>query len=257
MSTLVFDIETIPDVELGRSLFGIEDLDDAGVAKVMRFRQKQERGTDFLPLPQHRIVAISVMLRTADELHLFSVGDPDSPEAELVARFYDGIERYVPQLVSWNGSGFDLPVMHYRAMRHSITAARYWDIGDDDRDFRFNNYLSRFHWRHLDLMDVLAGFQMGARSSLEQMALLLGFPGKLGMSGAKVWDKFQEGKIDEIRNYCETDVLNTYLVFLRFQLMRGVYDQRRHDEEVERLRDKLSAESAPHLQEFLAAWKPA
>jgi predicted PolB exonuclease-like 3'-5' exonuclease len=196
-------------------------------------------------------------LRTADELHMFSVGESDSPEDELISRFFDGLGRYVPELVSWNGSGFDLPVMHYRAMRHSITAAKYWDVGDDDREFRFNNYLGRFHWRHLDLMDVLAGYQFGGRSSLEHIALLLGFPGKLGMSGSKVWSKYKNGKIDEIRNYCETDVLNTYLVYLRFQLMRGVLDKQRHDDEVDRLRSKLAADTAPHLQEFLAAWNAA
>ena len=92
MNTLVFDIETVPDVELGRTLFGIEQLTDADTAKFMLFKQKQTRGTDFLPLPQHRIVAISVLLRTADELHLFSVGDPESPEKELISRFFDGIE---------------------------------------------------------------------------------------------------------------------------------------------------------------------
>jgi predicted PolB exonuclease-like 3'-5' exonuclease len=254
MNTLVFDIETVPDVELGRAIYGIDEMSDKDVAKLMSFKQKQDRGTDFLPLPQHRIVAISVVLRSSDELHIFSVGDEDSPEEELITRFFDGIERYVPELVSWNGSGFDLPVLHYRTMRHSITAAQYWETGDDNRDFRYNNYLSRFHWRHLDLMDVLAGYQFGARSSLEQAALLLGFPGKLGMSGAKVWSKFQDGKIDEIRNYCETDVLNTYLVYLRFQLMRGVLDYKSHDAEIERLRERLASDSAAHLQEFLGAW---
>jgi predicted PolB exonuclease-like 3'-5' exonuclease len=254
MNTLVFDIETIPDVELGRSIYGIDDLADADVAKVMRFKHKQARGTDFLPHPQHRIVAISVVLRAADELHVFSVGEAHSSERELITRFFDGLERYVPELVSWNGSGFDLPVLHYRAMRHLVTAEKYWDTGDDDRDFRFNNYLGRFHWRHIDLMDVIAGYQHGARSSLEQVALLMGFPGKLGMSGSMVWGKYQDGLIEDIRNYCETDVLNTYLVYLRFQLMRGVLDRQRHDAEVERLRDKLAGEQAAHLQEFLAAW---
>ncbi len=255
MNTLVFDIETIPDVELGRAVYGTGDLSDADVAKLMRFRNKQSRGTDFLPHPQHRIVAISVVLRSADELHVFSIGDAGSGEEELIRRFFDGLERYVPELVSWNGSGFDLPVLHYRAMRHFITAEKYWDVGEVDRDFRFNNYLGRFHWRHIDLMDVIAGYQPGARSSLDQVALLLGFPGKLGMSGSMVWDKYQEGLIEEIRNYCETDVLNTYLVYLRFQLMRGVLDRKRYDAEVLRLREKLAGEQAAHLQEFLSAWK--
>lgn len=255
MNTLVFDIETVPDTELGRRLFDVPDLDDTAVAKVMYFKQKQAKGTDFLPLPQHRVVAISVLLRTRDDLHVFSLGGRDSPEQELVARFFDGIERYSPELVSWNGGGFDLPVLHYRALRHSVTAAKYWDVGEQDREFRFNNYLSRFHWRHIDLMDVLSGYQPGGRTSLEQIALLLGFPGKLGMSGADVWDRFRQGEIDAIRAYCETDVLNTYLVYLRFQLMRGILDTARHRTELARLEKKLEDSEGAHHRMFLQAWR--
>ena len=221
----------------------------------MFFKQKQSRGTDFLPLPQHRVVAISAVLRTADELHIFSLGDVDSTESELVSRFFDGIEKYSPELVSWNGGGFDLPVLHYRAMRHALTAASYWDVGEHNREARFNNYLGRFHWRHIDLMDVISGYQVGGRSSLEQVALLLGFPGKLGMSGSKVWDYFQAGKLSEIRHYCETDVLNTYLVYLRFQLMRGLLDTVQHERELKKLQNKLEEEAVPHFDEFLQAWR--
>lgn len=255
MNTLVFDIETVPDVELGRRLYDVEDLDDAAVAKIMFFKQRQARQTDFLPLPQHRIVAISVVLRSGDDLHVYSLGDLQSGESELVERFYDGLERYAPELVSWNGSGFDLPVLNYRALRHGITAERYWEIGDRDRDYRFSNYLSRFHWRHIDLMDVLAGFQMSGRASLEHVATLLGFPGKLGMSGAKVWDRYQARELGAIRDYCETDVLNTYLIYLRFQLIRGILDPGRHASELERLEHKLEQADPPHLQEFLSAWR--
>ncbi len=255
MNTLVFDIETVPDVELGRRLYDVEDLDDAAVAKIMFFKQRQARQTDFLPLPQHRIVAISVVLRSGDDLHVYSLGDLQSSERELVERFYDGLERYAPELVSWNGSGFDLPVLNYRALRHGVTAERYWEIGDRDRDYRFNNYLSRFHWRHIDLMDVLAGFQVSGRASLEQVATLLGFPGKLGMSGAKVWDRYQAGELGAIRDYCETDVLNTYLIFLRFQLIRGILDTNRYSSELGRLEQKLEQAEQAHLQEFLSAWR--
>jgi len=251
----VFDIETVPDVELGRRLYDAGDLDDASVAKIMFFKQRQARQTNFLPLPQHRIVAISVVLRSGDDLHVYSLGDLQSSESELVERFYDGLERYAPELVSWNGSGFDLPVLNYRALRHGVTAERYWEIGDRDRDYRFSNYLSRFHWRHIDLMDVLAGFQIGGRASLEHVATLLGFPGKLGMSGAQVWDRYQSGELEAVRNYCETDVLNTYLIFLRFQLIRGIIDQARHTSELERLENKLEQADQPHLQEFLSAWR--
>ena len=216
MHCFSFDIETVPDVEFGRRMLELDDLPDEDVATAMTFKQMQKSGTEFLPLHQHRVVAISVALRTGDSFKVWSLGTDESEEAELVSRFFDGIERYSPDLVSWNGSGFDLPVLHYRALRHGIQAPRYWETGDSDREFKWNNYLGRFHWRHVDLMDVLAGYQVRGRASLDETAVLLGFPGKLGMSGAKVWDKYREGGIGEIRDYCETDVLNTWLVYLRF-----------------------------------------
>ena len=128
--------------------------------------------------------------------------------------------------MSWNGGGFDLPVLHYRALKHGIQAPRYWEKGESDRDFKWNNYLARFHWRHVDLMDVLANFNNRAFAKLDEIAVMLGFPGKLGMSGAKVWDTYLEGGIKEIRDYCETDVLNTWLVYLRFEYMRGNLDDK-------------------------------
>ena len=255
MHCFSFDIETIPDIEFGRKYFELGDLADDKVATAMTFKRQQETGSEFLPLHQHRVVAISVALRTGDSFRVWSLGDEDSDEADIVGRFFDGIEKYSPDLVSWNGSGFDLPVLHYRALRHGIQAPRYWEMGESDRDFKWNNYLSRFHWRHIDLMDVLAGFQHRGRASLDQMAVLLGFPGKLGMSGAKVWDTYLAGGIRDIRNYCETDVLNTWLVYLRFEHMRGNLDDKALDREFDLLRDTLSSMQESHLDEFLAAWQ--
>ncbi len=257
MHCFSFDIETIPDVEFGRRLWELGDLSDEDVANVMFFKQQQKSGSEFLPLHQHRIVAISVALRTAESFRVWSLGDEESDEAELVRRFYAGIDRYTPDLVSWNGGGFDLPVLHYRALKHGIQAPRYWEIGDTDREFRFNNYLSRFHWRHVDLMDVLSGFQPRARASLDQAAMLLGYPGKLGMSGDKVWDSYLGGGIGQIRDYCETDVINTWLVYLHFEHMRGNLDQAELKRELQLVRDTLTAMDVPHLNEFLAAWPAA
>jgi hypothetical protein len=257
LNTLVFDIETVPDVEFGRRLYDLGDLDDESVAKAMYFKHKQARDSDFLPLAQHRIVVISGVLRDRDGLRIFSLGPEPVTEKDIVQRFFDGIERLSPVLVTWNGAGFDLPLLHYRALKHGVSAARYWETGDGDREFRYNNYLGRFHWRHVDLMDVLAGYQNAGRCSLEQAALLLGLPGKLGMSGDLVWSYYLEGKVGEIKDYCETDVLNTYLIYLRFQLMRGVLDVEQHAHEVELLRQKLQASPEPHLQAFLGAWNGA
>ena len=255
MHCFSFDIETVPDVEFGRQYFELGDLPAEKVATAMMFKRQQDTGSEFLPLHQHRVVAISVALRTGESFRVWSLGDEDSDEADLVGRFFDGIERYAPDLVSWNGSGFDLPVLHYRALRHGIQAPRYWEMGDNDRDYKWNNYLNRFHWRHVDLMDVLAGFQNRGRASLDQMAVLLGFPGKLGMSGDKVWETYLEGGIREIRDYCETDVLNTWLVYLRFEFMRGNLDRAGLDRELALVRETLEGMKETHLDEFLAAWQ--
>ena len=254
MHCFSFDIETIPDVDFGRRMWNLDGLSDADVGTAMTFMRQQKTGSDFLPLHVQRAVAISVAFRTGDSFRVWTLGDRDADEAEIIRRFYEGIERYSPELVSWNGSGFDLPVLHYRALKHGIQAPRYWEMGDNDREFRYNNYLSRFHWRHIDLMDVLAGFQMRGRASLDQMAVMLGFPGKLGMSGDKVWPCWLDGGIDEIRNYCETDVLNTYLVYLRFEFMRGNIDAVGLEKEYDLVRSTLQSMDQEHLNQFLDAW---
>ncbi len=254
MHCFAFDIETVPDVDLGRRLWDLDGVSDKDVGNAMMFRQQQKTGSDFLPLHMHRVVAISVALRSRDSFRVWTLGDVDAPEDELIKRFFDGIERYGPDLVSWNGAGFDLPVMHYRALKHGIQAPRYWEIGDNDRDFRYNNYLSRFHWRHVDLMDVLSGFQIRGRAGLDQVAVMLGFPGKLGMSGDKVWKNWLDGGIGAIRDYCETDVLNTYLVYLRFEFMRGNLDEAALGRELDLVRSTIGESGAKHFQEFLDAW---
>jgi predicted PolB exonuclease-like 3'-5' exonuclease len=254
MNFLIFDIETIPDVDFGRRLLGLDGLADADVASAMFAMRREKTGSEFLPLPQHRVVAIACALRRGDSLKVWSLGDPDSDEKELLERFFEGIERFTPDLVSWNGGGFDLPVMHYRCMLHGVRAARYWETGDEDTSFRYNNYLSRFHWRHLDLMDVLAGFQPRGGAALADVAALLGLPGKLGFSGARVWDAFQAGDIEGIRRYCETDVLNTYLIFLAFERMRGRLEPDVHAAEVRRVRELLAGSGEPHHREFLQQW---
>jgi hypothetical protein len=143
-------------------------------------------------------------------------------------------------------------------MRHGVTAPRYWDMGEgdyaDSRDFRFNNYINRYHTRHLDLMDLLSMFQPRASAPLDQVARLIGLPGKLGMDGSQVWDAFRAGRIADVRAYCETDTLNTWLVYLRFQLMRGALDRAEYAGELALARTTLGKLDAPHWREFLAAW---
>jgi 3'-5' exonuclease len=254
MTTLVFDIETVPDVEFGRRYLALEGLADEAVAQAMFALRRERAGNDFLPLHQQRIVAISCVMRSREGLKLWTLGDADSDEAELVARFFDGIERFSPDLVSWNGSGFDLPVLHFRALRHGIAAPRYWEVGDSDREFRYNNYLGRFHWRHTDLMDVLAGYQFRGAARLDEVAVLLGLPGKLGLSGDRVWEAWRNGRLGAIRDYCETDVLNTWLVYLHFELFRGRRSAGELESEQALVAETLRKDGRSHLLEFLAAW---
>ncbi len=258
MNTLVFDIETVPDIAGGRRLYGLAGLDDAAAAEALfKLRRQETGGSDFIRHSLQRVVCISAVLRTRDGLKVWSLGEESSSEAELIQRFFAGLERYQPTLVSWNGSGFDLPVLHYRALLHGVQAPAYWDQGEFNRDAKFNNYLGRFHARHTDLMDLLAGYQARAVQPLDQVATLLGFPGKMGMDGSQVWPAFLAGELAKIRQYCETDVLNTWLVFLRFQLMRGLLDSATLAAELAMVRDTLQASGQPHLLEFLSQWQAA
>lgn len=255
-NVFVFDIETVPDVAAGRRLYGLRDLTDEAVAKVMVAKRQQETNgaSDFLRHHLHRVVAIAAVFRYEERLSLWSLGEESSEESDLVRRFFEGVERYSPTLVSWNGGGFDLPVLHYRALLHGISAPRYWEVGNDDSSFRYNNYLGRFHWRHIDLMDVLSGYQPRASAPLGDIAMLLGFPGKMGMSGKDVWSSYLAGEIGAIRRYCETDVLNTWLVFLAFERMRGRLRDAEYEAEIARVRALLDEGDKPHYAEFLAAW---
>ena len=257
MNILVFDVETIPDIDSGKKIFNLEGLSDKNAAELMfshRY-QKSNGRTEFLQHYLHKIVTISVVLKTDDKLSVWSLGDRNSTETELLERFFEGIERYTPVIVSWNGSGFDLPVIHYRSLIHGVVAQRYWENGDDDQSFRWNNYLSRFHSRHTDLMDVLSGYITTARAPLNEIATILGFPGKMGMSGEKVWDCYLDGDIESIRNYCETDVLNTYLIYLKYQLIRGRLTNDLYITECQKVCDMLENENKIHLKEFLKVWQ--
>ena len=165
MNTLVFDIETIPDVGLGRRLHGPRGA-----------RRRAGREGDVRAAPPGAPAAIScrsssIASSRSPARCAAARGSPSGAsatcttgEAELIQRFFDGIEKFSPDLVSWNGAGFDLPVL---TTARSLPACRPRATGrpaTQDTAFRYNNYLSRYHWRHMDLMDVLSGFQgRGAR----------------------------------------------------------------------------------------------
>ena len=256
MSTvLAFDIETVPDCAGIRRLYALPaDLPDREVAEIAFQKRRTQTGSDFLAPHLHRVVVISCVLREGEAIKVFSLGEPEAGEKEAIQRFYDGIEKLVPQLVSWNGGGFDLPVLNYRALVHGVAAGKFWDQGDDDKDFRWNSYLGRYHARHLDLMDVLAMYQPRSNAPLDDVAQLCGFPGKIGVGGAQVWEAYCNGEIKAIREYCEADTANTYLLYLRFQQLRGALSPAQYQKECALLRGTLDKLKAPHWREFLSRW---
>lgn len=257
--TLVFDIETIPDVAGIRRLYDLDPtLSDAEVAELAFQQRRAKTGNDFLPLHLQRIVVISCVLRAGETFKVWSLAEPQQGEGEIIQRFFDGLAKFTPRLVSWNGTGFDLPVLHYRGLIHGVSAPRYWDLGDgdfaDSRDFKWNNYISRYHTRHVDLMDILALYQGKANAPLDEMAKLMGFPGKSGMNGSQVWQAWQDGKIAQIRDYCEEDVINTYLVYNRFRVMRGELSTEAEATELAFIREQLHKQPNSHWLEFVSSW---
>ncbi|MCV6637649.1 ribonuclease H-like domain-containing protein [Candidatus Albibeggiatoa sp. nov. NOAA] len=263
MNVFVFDIETVPDVETGRQLYGHPDemaeLDPKGVERVMLYERNRnlERPVDMVKLHLQKIVAISGVFRfnghfkgeKKDTLDVLSLGNAETSEQDLIRQFFGAINKYASAqpsltLVSWNGGGFDLPVLHYRALKYGINASHYWKV----------NYAYRYGSHHIDLMDKLANYQPSAFASLDEIASMLGFPGKMGMSGSKVWDTYLDGGIQEIRDYCETDVLNTFLVYLQFEMMRGHLTPEVYEQECNKVRQFLEQSDKAHLKDFLNAW---
>jgi 3'-5' exonuclease len=259
-SVLAFDIETIPDVAGLRALRGADPTLADGEVYAAEIADRKERGkSDFMPLHLQRVLVVSCVFRSVRgglQVRSFVDGEADgrSQEGEIIQQFFDRIEQHRPQLVSWNGGGFDLPVLQQRGLRHGVVAGKYWDMGDDDREYRYNSYISRYHLRHIDLMDLLAMYQARGNAPLDAMARLCGFPGKLGMDGSQVYPAYLEGKTDEIRRYCETDAMNTYLLWCRFEKMRGRLDATNYEREIALARATVAGFDEPHWREYLAAW---
>ncbi len=255
---LVFDIETIPDMAGWRRLHGGDpEASDAQLYAQWKAERAAQGQSDFMPLYLQRVLCISCVFRNAEGLRVHSFVDRDGEgEGRVVQTFFNAIEKHSPQLVSWNGSGFDLPVLHYRGLMHGVVADHYWDMGETDRESKWNNYIGRYHLKHLDLMDLLAKYTPRANAPLDALARLCGFPGKLGMDGAQVYDQYLNGQTEDVRRYCETDVMNTYLLYCRFQKMRGGLTEAEYAQEIAFVQQNLQAlaPGEPHWQEYLQAW---
>lgn len=265
---VVFDIETVPDTDAAPSLTGFSNPDvESRREELARYHLEITEGKNaFLRQPFHRVVAISVLRAEIERVgagevyyltELRSGGDPNASEKELVNGFVKYFEHYRPRLVSFNGRAFDLPVLKYRAMKYCLS----WPVLFD-RSNKWENYGYRYAGDfHFDLLDAMRDFGASAAVKLHEVASILGFPGKFGMDGSKVAETFDDGPdgLKAIRDYCETDVLTTYLVFLRRKLLEGVLAPDAHDRAVADVISMIEAERAerPHLGRYMDAWREA
>jgi len=260
---IVFDIETVVDADAARRVLRMPDVSDieARDALAAYFLEKTDGRNDFPRQPFHQLVAISYahLIREPGEegnelvmRRLASGGDANSSEKEMLEGFFHLIETRAPQLVSFNGRGFDVPVLKYRAMVHGLSCPRWFTEGD-----KWNNYDTRYSSEyHCDLMEVLSDFGASARCSMDEVAAVLHVPGKLETAGDNVREMFEAGQVEAIRDYCETDVLTTMLIFLCHQLFSAAISEGAYARAMLGASNYIESESEmrPHLAEYLEAW---
>jgi predicted PolB exonuclease-like 3'-5' exonuclease len=239
---LVWDIETVPDLAGYAAANGHDGKNDDAI--------RAELGEKFPKHIYHSIICIGALIAHWDGDHwvVEALGAPhvgERSEKELIAAFVDRIAELKPQLVTFNGSSFDLPVLRYRAMVHKVPA-----IGLSARP-----YFHRYTDDAVDLCDVLSSFSTGAKCTLHEVCRVMGLPGKPnGIDGAQVDKYFREGRLREIADYCESDIVNTYRLWLRHELFRGTLTHVGLEASETILKQFIDTRisTKPHLKELIA-----
>lgn len=218
----VFDCETIPDSRALREVYGYEG-DDKEVAITAQNAQLEKSGTSFLPVNFHKVICISAVI--CDDYGRFEKVSTieGENEGEIIAKFLNFIDKKNPRLISFNGRGFDLPMLMIRAMVYNLSCQAYFDDNDSRLNKnKWNNYRDRYSGNfHLDLLEFISEFRSVSGLNLNSLCKTYGMPGKYDVHGDDVMELFYDDKIDKINEYCESDTLNTYLLFLKYELLRG------------------------------------
>ncbi|MFB6348417.1 3'-5' exonuclease [Moraxella marmotae] len=249
---LVFDIETIPDVQTGKRLYpDIATLDEHDALTALIALRQAEAGTDFMRLPLHKIACLSFLWFDGNQFHLKSLSLETMGEKEILATFLRAFDKK-PTLVSWNGAGFDLPVMMYRAMHHKLSCPALFNSAQKP------DYLHRYGEMHIDLMDKMALYNGYQRQKLDTVASLCGFAGKGDIDGSQVVPMVENGEWAKLCTYCESDVLNTWLIYLRWLILVGRADVSLCDALIDGtyqfVESLQNADGTRRHQSFLDAW---
>ena len=216
-----FDIETIPDPDLGRRLLGLEGSDRDVVHEMVRRRLEETEGASEYPqLPWQRVVCVcaTVLDPESGQVQIRALGGDAMDERSHVEGFFRMVSaERAPRLVSWNGGGFDLPVLRYRAMMLGVAAPDFYRA---DGERRWNNYQNRYHDLHTDVMDALSSFGASMRIGLDTLGKVLGLPGKAFLDRA-IYDHVLDGEAARVIEYCKLDTVETLLVFLVWAFHTG------------------------------------
>ncbi|WP_350561473.1 3'-5' exonuclease [Psychrobacter sp. CAL346-MNA-CIBAN-0220] len=258
---LVFDIETIADTAAARKIYPqLADLNDTDTLSALTAIRIQEAGHDFMRLPLQRIVCISAFYVQGEKKTLFSLSAEHLSEQEILRKFFKAFSDLdsLPQLISWNGSGFDIPVLIYRAMQYDLSAPWLFEEGDRHKNMRFDNYVNRFQTKHLDLMDRFSQYGASRREAMDVVASLYGLPGKTDVDGSMVGALVAQEDWRTLSRYCESDVMNTWLIYLRWLRLTGkltsegfgFWQQQSHDY----LAQLTETDGSVRHQEFIADW---
>ena len=212
----IFDCETIPDLELAKQNYDIIQTDEILICEEIFDAQEEKTGSSFLPIPYHQVVTISAVI-AKDDGSFLKVGTFNGDEEEIITEFFEFINKKKPKLISFNGRSFDMPMLLVRALKYNISIPAYFDNTD-----KWNNYRSRYSEDyHLDLMDVLGGYGAVRGLKLDTLAQMSGLPGKFDVHGDEVYKLYFDGEIRKIKEYCESDVLNTYWLWLKYEVLKG------------------------------------
>ena len=258
---LVFDIETVADTDAARRIYPqLAKLNDADTLSALTAIRIQEAGHDFMRLPLQRIVCISALYIKDGTFSLFSLTADIFSEEEILAKFFRAFNDIakLPKLISWNGSGFDIPVLIYRAMQYDLAAPWLFEEGERIKNMRFDNYVNRFHTRHIDLMDRFSQYGASRREAMDVVASLYGLPGKTDVDGSMVSELVSNNDWQTLSIYCESDVMNTWLIYLRWLRLTGqlslpdfaVWQQQSRDY----LTKFAQVDGTPRHQAFLNDW---
>ncbi len=255
---LIFDIETVGDGDLIQKVrYPYENLTPREAVTKYRRQLMEETGKDILPGTFVLPVSVAIA-KVAADYRLTEITVLDAPAfrpQEIVRRFWQGWQHYDrPTLVTFNGRGYDMPIMELAAYRFGISVPAWFNVDSKSFEQSRNRYN---HEAHLDLQDLLSNFgAFRVSGGLNLLASLINKPGKSGVDGSQVQDMYWNGQVEQINDYCRCDVLDTYFVFLRSRVLIGRLTLQEEATLTQMTREMLEEQAEDHVayKHYLATW---